>query len=84
MLDTKRLGIIESKQIYSDGEMEAGMDRRSSGHKTKSKSESFKNELTIQYGTKYRDPDNTRELMCRLQPLGKAFGIIAVCMFGPN
>ncbi len=75
---------IDSIQIYSDGEIEAAMDRYSLGHKTKSRRESLKTQLTMQYGTKYRDPENTRELMGKLQPLGKAFAIIAVCMFGPN
>ena len=75
---------ITSLQIYSDDEIEATADRSSFGGRTKTKRESSKNELTVQYGTKYRDPDNTRELMGKLQPLGKAFAIVAVCIYGPN
>ena len=52
--------------------------------KTKSSHDSFKNELTKRFGSKYRDPDNTKTLMGEHMPLGKAYGIMAVCMFGPN
>ena len=54
--------------------------------KNKSGRESFKNELTRRFGSKHRDPDNTKTLMGELMPLGKAFkfGIMAVCMFGPD
>jgi hypothetical protein len=45
---------------------------------------SFKNELTKRYGSKYREPDNSEVLMGVLMRLGKAFGILAICMFGPN
>ena len=72
---------IDSMQIYSYGKMEAAVDRYSLGHKTESRRESFKNELTVQYGTKYRDPANTRELMGRLQPLGKAFAKLLSLQF---
>jgi hypothetical protein len=51
---------------------------------TKSGRTSFKNELTKRYGSKYRDPDNSEVLKGELMPLGKAFGILAICMFGPN
>jgi hypothetical protein len=51
---------------------------------TKSGRTSFKNELTKRYGSKYRDPDISEVLMGKLMPLGKAFGILAICMFGPN
>ncbi len=53
---------------------------------TKLCSTSFKNELTKRYGSKYRpgDPDNSEVLMGELMQLGKAFGILAICMFGPN
>jgi hypothetical protein len=43
----------------------------------------FKNELTRRFGSKCRDADNTERLMGELMPLGKAFGIMAVTMFGP-
>ena len=75
---------ITSLEIYSDDEIEATADRSSFGGRTKTKRESSKNKLTVHYGTKYRDPDNTRELMGKLQPLGKAFAIVAVCIYGPN
>ncbi len=51
--------------------------------RTKSGSMTFKNELTRRFGSKYRDGNNTEKLMGELMPLGKAFGIMAVCMFGP-
>ena len=35
-------------------------------------------------GTQYRDQENDRELMGGKQPLGKAFGIVAICIFGLN
>ncbi len=52
--------------------------------KTKSQHTSFRKELTVRLGSKYRDLENTRKLMGDKQQLEKAFGIIAVCMFGPN
>ncbi len=51
---------------------------------TKSGRTAFKNDLTKRYGSKYRDPDNSELLMGELMPLGKVFGILAICMFGPN
>ena len=61
MLSTVKMSPISSVQIYSDDEIEAGADRYSLGHRTKTKRESSKNELTVEYGTKYRDPENTRD-----------------------
>ncbi len=81
LLNTIQMAPIDSVQIYSNDEIEAAADRYSLGHRTKSKRESSKNELTVQYGTKYRNPENTRELLGKLQPLEKAFAILAVCMF---
>ena len=52
--------------------------------RTKSGRLTFMNELTRRFGSKYRDADNTDKLMGELMPLGKAFGIMAVCMFGPG
>ena len=49
---------------------------------TKSGRMTFRNELTRRFGSKYREADNTQQLMGELMPLGKAFGIMAVCMFG--
>ena len=51
--------------------------------RTKSGRMTFKNELNERFGSKYRDADNTEKLMDELMPLGRAFGIMAVCMFGP-
>ncbi len=51
--------------------------------RTKSGRMTFKNELNRRFGSKYRDADSTEKLMDELMPLGKAFGIMAVCMFGP-
>jgi hypothetical protein len=53
---------------------------------TKSGSASFKNELTKRFGSKYRDASgyNYQTLMGEQMPLGKAFGILAICLFGPN
>jgi hypothetical protein len=36
------------------------------------------------FGSKYRHPDNRKELMGELMPLGKAFAIIAVMTHGPD
>ena len=65
----------------SDGDGDvctAAPDRTKSGRMT------FKNELTRRFGSKYRDADNTEKLMGELMPLGKAFGIMAVCLHGPT
>jgi hypothetical protein len=51
---------------------------------TKSGRASFKNELTERIGSKYRDADKSETLMGEQTPLGKAFGIVTVCLFGPN
>ncbi len=51
---------------------------------TKSGRTFFKNAMTKRSGSNYRDPDNSEVLMGKLMPLGKAFGILAICMFGPN
>lgn len=36
------------------------------------------------FGSKYRHPHNKRKLMGQEQPLGKAYAIMAVMMYGPN
>jgi hypothetical protein len=51
---------------------------------TKSSRASFKNDLTKRYGSKHREPDNSELLMGDLMPLGKAFGILAICMLSPT
>ena len=39
--------------------------------------------MTKRFGPKYRDADNTKkQLMGEYMPLGKAYGILSVCMFG--
>ncbi len=84
ILDPKRfVGCVVDKidiAGMSDGDGDVftpAPDRAKSGSMT------FKNELTRRFGSKYRDAENTEKLMGELMPLGKAFGIMAVCMFGP-
>jgi hypothetical protein len=52
--------------------------------RTKSGRVFFKNPPTKLYRSKARDPDNELLLMGQKLPLGKAMGIMAVIMFGPN
>ncbi len=85
ILDLKRLaGCVVSDIDFasmSDGDGDVftpAPDRTKSGRMT------FKNELTRRFGSKYRDADNTEKLLGEPMPLGKAFGIMAVCMFGPS
>ena len=85
ILDPKRLaGSVVSDIDFAgmsdgDGDVIApAPDRTKSGRMT------FRNELTRRFGSKYRDADNTEKLMGELMPLGKAFGIMAVCLFGPG
>ena len=52
--------------------------------RTKSGRISFKNQLTKLYGSKFRDPYNDELLMGQKLPMGKAMGIMAVIMYGPN
>ncbi len=84
ILDPKRLVgcVVDNIDMagMSDGDGDVftpAPDRTKSGRMT------FKNELTRRFGSKYRDADNTEKLIDELMPLGKAFGIMAVCMFGP-
>jgi len=85
ILDPKRLAGCVVDEIdfagMSDGHGDVftpAPDRTKSGRMT------YKNELTRRFGSKYRDADNTQRLMGELMPLGKAFVIMAVCMFGPG
>ncbi len=67
----------------SDGDGDGDGDVFTSApDRTKSGRMTFKNELTRRFGSKYRDADYTEKLMDELMPLGRAFGIMAVCMFG--
>lgn len=52
--------------------------------RTKSGRISFKNELTKRYGSKFRVSYNDELLMGQKLPMGKAMGIMAVIMYGPN
>jgi hypothetical protein len=52
--------------------------------RTKSGRKSFKNQLTLSFGSKARDPGHEKLLMGQKLPLGKAMGILAVMMYGPN
>ncbi len=63
-------------QIYSNDELErfnAEMEGHHGAKKTKSNRVSSKNELRVRFGSKfgskYRDPANTRELMGELQSM---------------
>ena len=67
----------------SDGDGDGGAVFTPAPDRTKSGRMTFRNELNKRYGSKYRDADNTEQLMGELMPLGRAFGIMAVCMFGP-
>ncbi len=80
LLKPATMGTIDHIKMFSYREMEF----LSKDRETKSRRTSSRNELTVRFGSKYRDPENIRELMSDKQPLGKAFGIIAVYMFGPN
>ena len=42
------------------------------------------NPLNKRFGSRYRHPDNRKELMGELMPLGKAYAIIAVMTHGPD
>ena len=53
--------------------------------RTKSGRVSFKkNPLSAMYGSKSRDADNDKLLLGQKMPLGKAMGILAVVMCGPD
>jgi len=67
----------------SDGDGDGGAVFTPAPDRTKSGRMTFRNELNKRFGSKYRDADNTEKLMDELMPLGRAFGIMAVCMFGP-
>ena len=53
--------------------------RTSSGRKVRKT-----NSLNLRFNSKYRNPNNQEFLMGELQPLGKAFAILAVMMHGPD
>ncbi len=91
-LNGSRKGILDPKRLVRCVVDEIDIAGMSDGDgdvftpapdRTKSGRIAFKNESTRRFGSKYRDADNTEKLMGELMPLGKAFGIIAVCMFGP-
>ncbi len=91
MLDPAKLGVIDHIQMYSDGELErfeAEQAKREeefvgrAAKKTKSRRTSYKNELTVRYGSKYRDPTNTQLLMGKLQPWGKPLASLQFACLG--
>ena len=84
ILDLKQMGVIDSIDIAGMSDTDDLLLPSPGSGKTKSGRTSFKNELTMLFSSKYRDPDNTNTLMGELMPLGKAHGIMAVCMFGPG
>ena len=89
ILDPKRLVgcVVENIDMAgmsdSDGDGDGGAVFTPAPDRTKSGRMTFRNELNKRYGSKCRDADNTEPLMGELMPLGRAFGIMAVCMFGP-
>ena len=86
ILDPKKLpvmDVIDFAAMSDTDDLPLAVASPATGQ-TKSGSTSFKNELTKRYGSKYKDPDNSEVLMGELMPLEKAFGILAICMFGPN
>ena len=84
ILDPKTLPVIDSVDIAAMSDTDDLTKPSPKAGKTKSGRDSYKNELTKRFGSKYRDADNTKTLMSEQMPLGKAYGIIAVCMFGPG
>ncbi len=82
ILDPKKLlvmDVIDFAAMSDTDDLPLAVASPATGQ-TKSGSTSFKNELTKRYGSKYRDPDNSEVLMGELMPLGKAFGILTICM----
>ena len=84
ILDPKTLPVIDSVDLAGMSDTDDLPKPSPKAGKTKSGRDSYKNELTKRFGSKYRDADNTKTLMGEQMPLGKAYGIIAVCMFGPG
>ena len=80
----KTLPVIDSVDLAGMSDAEDLPKASPAAEKTKSGRDSYKNELTKRFGSKYRDADNTKTLMGEQMPLGKAYGIIAGCMFGPG
>ena len=83
-LDPKKMGVIDSIDLEGMSDLDDLPLPSPASGKTKSGRETFKNELTKRFGSKYWDPADTKTLMGEHMPLGKAFGIMAVCMFGPG
>jgi hypothetical protein len=84
ILDPKKLGVIDVIDFAGMSDTD-DLPLPSPGNgQTKSGRASFKNELTKRFGSKYRDADNYQTLMGEQMPLGKAFGILAICLFVPN
>jgi hypothetical protein len=87
ILDPKKLpvmDVIDFAAISDTDDLPLAAVASPTTGQTISGSTSFKTELTKRYGSKYRNPDNSEVLMGELMPLGKAFGILAICIFGPN
>jgi hypothetical protein len=84
ILDSKKVPVMDVIDFAAMSDTDDLPIASPGAGQTKSGRASFKNELTKRYGSKYRDPDNCELLMGEHMPLGKAFGILAICMFGPN
>jgi hypothetical protein len=77
------MGVIDSIDFAGMSDTDDLRQPSPESGKTKSARTPFKNKMTKRFGSKYRDPDNTKTLMGEHIPLGKAYGIMTVCMFGP-
>jgi hypothetical protein len=84
ILDPKKLPVMDVTDFAAMSDTDDLPVASPATGQTKSGRASFKNELTERYGSKYRDSDNSKVLMGEPMPLGKTFGILAICMFGPN
>jgi hypothetical protein len=84
ILDPKKLPVMDVIDFAAMSDTDDLPVASPATGQTKSGRASFKNNLTKRYCSIYRDPDNSEVLMGKLMTLGKAFGILAICMFGPN
>ncbi len=83
ILDPKKLDVIDTI-IFAGTSNSDELEMLSPGvDQTKSGRAQFKTELMKRYCSKYRDADNRELLMGEQMPLGRAYGILAVCRFRP-
>ena len=79
ILDPKTLPVIDSIDIADMSDTDDLPKPSPQAGKTKSGRDSYKNELTKRFGSKYRDADNTKTLMSELMSLGKAYDVCSCC-----